>query len=648
MNLEILREYFVEGGRLSRCFSSYEPRIQQLRMSEAVLNALSAGENLIVEAPTGVGKSLAYLVPLAGLIMEDEIERAVVSTYTKTLQRQLVEKDIPFLKQTLFPELTYTLCLGSENYLCLRRFNLTVQHGLFDLPDDGYLSEILRWSTTTETGLYLEIMPPTGVWMKVCREPDLCHGRACKYYSNCFYQKAKERERKSRLLVVNHHLFFANMASGWNVLSEFSHVVFDEAHEVERVASDYLGIEVSNTRLKYILDSVLSQRGKGILTRANISPERMQIFKNTIERVRMQAESFFSRLSEHLGNEKAVRIKTPGVFVDIVSEHLDALAEELCELAVESEDEELARDLRAVCQRCRDYIDCLAVVLNQELDGYVYWAEQEGRRLRLVATPLEPSEILSSQLFSVVESSVLTSATLTVGGSFRYIKERLGLKDAEECMLSSPFRYDENVLLYVSESVPDPDSEDYPEVLSREIQELLEITHGRTLVLFTSYSLLEEVLYRVKSSLVNILRQGDADNYRLIEEFKAREDTVLFGTYSFWQGIDIPGEALQCVIITKLPFSVPTEPVVEARMELLAMKGLDPFYYFQVPQAIITFKQGFGRLIRTSTDRGVVAVLDSRVLRRSYGRMFLNSIPEVEFTTDRQRVREFFRYSMVR
>jgi ATP-dependent DNA helicase DinG len=200
----------------------------------------------------------------------------------------------------------------------------------------------------------------------------------------------------------------------------------------------------------------------------------------------------------------------------------------------------------------------------------------------------------------------------------------------------------------VSESVPDPDSEDYPEVLSREIQELLEITHGRTLVLFTSYSLLEEVLYRVKSSLVNILRQGDADNYRLIEEFKAREDTVLFGTYSFWQGIDIPGEALQCVIITKLPFSVPTEPVVEARMELLAMKGLDPFYYFQVPQAIITFKQGFGRLIRTSTDRGVVAVLDSRVLRRSYGRMFLNSIPEVEFTTDRQRVREFFRYSMVR
>ncbi len=637
MSVELadIKTCFHGTGPIASCFVNYEDRPQQLEMAGAIMNALLEDRHLIVEAGTGVGKSLAYLIPIIKHFKSEDTQRVVVSTYTKTLQRQLVENDLPFLKEHLFPELRYTLCLGSENYLCLRRLALSRQHGLFEAREEDNLSELLSWASDTETGLHMEIALPLKIWSKVSRESDLCHGRDCRFYNKCFYRKAKVVERKSQILVTNHHLFFANMASGWNVLPEFEAVVFDEGHEIERVASDYLGVEASNTRLYYLLNSIHSHRKKGILLRlGSLDAGRLSEIAALTERVRQQGERFFENVSEWLDGRKSIRVRRKGQFMDIITEHLDALREEIGNLADTTVSEEEKRDLKAIEERCRAFIQSLRITVNQELERYVYWAEVDGRRTRLVATPVETGSILREHLFDVISPVIITSATLSVRGSFSYISGRLGLEGTETLSLSSPFNYKKNVLLYIPENNTDPRADDYIPGITGEIEKILAVTGGRTLVLFTSYGMIEQVLKRIKLKGLRVLRQGDADSYSLIEAFKALDNTVLFGTYTFWQGIDIPGNDLQCVVITKLPFAVPTDPVVEARMEAISARGEDPFHKYQVPQAIITFKQGFGRLVRTATDKGIVAVLDTRIKRKAYGRAFIDSIPDVEITAD--------------
>ncbi len=634
---EIINLYFGHKGKLSREIPQYEFRDEQYQMAEAVMEALRTESNLIVEAGTGVGKSLAYLVPLLHSVETGGIERAVVSTYTKTLQRQLVEKDLPLLTERLFPDISYALCLGSENYLCLRRLNITHNHGLFEVFEENDFVRLLKWAESTESGLYQEITPPHTLWRKVCREPDLCHSRDCRFFNECFYQLARTRERASQVLVVNHHLLFAHISTGWNILPEFETIVFDEAHEIEGVASDYLGVEVSNTGLKHLLDSIISPRGKGLLKRLKESdPMTISELSAIVERLRMQSERFFQTVSDYLSGEKTKRIRRhePLPFVDILSEHLDALEQSLREVGRGYADEEEGKDLKSLADRCRAHIESLGIILNQELDGYVYWAGSEGRRIMLSATPIDVGDLLRINLFQAIRPVILTSATLSVRGSFSYIQERLGIDETETLILTSPFNYKENVLLYIPSHIPEPRDKEYIDSVTREIEKILNFTGGRTLVLFTSYSMIEQVFDNITVKDLTILKQGDADSYTLIERFKRLDKAVLFGTYTFWQGIDIPGDDLQCVVITKLPFAVPTDPIVEARMESLLAKGTDPFYAYQVPQAVITFRQGFGRLIRTATDRGIIAILDSRILQKPYGKIFLESIPEVRFTTD--------------
>ncbi len=633
-----MKSYFGKDGKLKKLLVEYEPRKEQLQMAEHVFEALKNRHHLIVEAGTGVGKSLAYLIPLAEMLIKGKMERAIVSTYTKALQRQLVEKDIPLIHESLFPELRYSLCFGSENYLCLRRLDNMRKHGLFESFEEPELSEILRWAEQTETGLYMEVSPSQSLWGRICRESDLCHGRDCRFFSTCLYQKARDEQKRAHLLVVNHHLFFANLASGWNVLPGFDAVVFDEAHELEAVATEYLGVEISNSRLKYLLDSLLSEKGKGLLTRLHLQDDEIDELKNILHRIRDQGNRFFGSVMRWLGDEKTKRIEQPGLFLDILSEHLDTLGERLKDIKIRVDEDELLKDLSAYIVRLSTFKDAIASITEQTLPDYVYWAEMEKKKIRLVASPVEPAGMLEEMLFNVVDAAVLTSATLSVRRSFQYLKERLGLRETEELILSSPFNYRENMILYIPTHIPDPSDDSYPEMVAMEIGELLKITGGQTLVLFTSYAMMNAVREMLSFSDLTIFCQGDADSFTLVNLFRENKRAALFGTYTFWQGIDLPGEQLKCVIITKLPFSVPTEPVVQARIEMLNKRGVDPFIHYQVPQAIITFKQGFGRLIRRATDTGVVAVLDSRVIRRTYGRAFIDSLPDVRITHQRDEI----------
>ncbi len=632
-----MKEYFGKEGRLKDVLDGYEPRQEQLQMAEHVYRAFSSGQHLIVEAGTGVGKSLAYLVPLAHQLIEGHLERAVVSTYTKALQRQLVEKDIPLIHDRLFPELRYALCFGSENYLCLRRLENLRTQGLFEPLEREEIDRILRWVEQTETGLYMEVTPHQSLWFKVCRESDLCHGRDCRYYSRCFYQRARAEQKRAHLLVVNHHLFFANLASGWNVLPPFDGVVFDEAHEIEDVATDYLGVEFSNTGLKYLLDSLLSERNRGLLTRLGLKEERLKEYAQIINRIREQGNRFFGSIYEWLGGERSKRIEEEGLFLDILSEHLDTLKEALEDLKEHCDDETL-KDLLAYIMRITATKEAVGALTEQSLPEHVYWAEMEKKKIRLVASPIEPADMLEEMLFNALDTVVLTSATLSVKRSFHYLKERLGIGEADELILSSPFNYRENMVLYIPTNVPDPSEPDYVDEVIREIEKLLNITGGQTLVLFTSYAMMNAVREGVNCPGLTLYCQGDFDSFSLVNQFRKNPRSALFGTYTFWQGIDLPGEQLRCVIITKLPFSVPTEPVVQARIESLTKRGVDAFTNYQLPRAIITFKQGFGRLIRSSTDKGVVALLDSRVLRRGYGRAFIESLPDVRITHQREDV----------
>jgi ATP-dependent DNA helicase DinG len=631
---------FGESGLIAQAMhTAYEHRPQQIEMASAVERSLRDKSHLIVEAGTGVGKSLAYLVPLV-LWTREENCRVVVATYTKALQQQLVSKDLPFLKNVL-GDFRYALCVGGENYLCLRRFDYLRIGNLYEQNEIEPLNRLFAWSTMTRTGLRseLDIEPPAGLWTKACRQADLCFGKECSYYKDCFYQKAKAIEQQAHILVANHHLFFADMATGGNVLPQHTAVVFDEAHQVEDVATDYLGVEVTNFSVKFLLDTLLSQRTrKGLLTRLTVQDTDMQTLRGMVDGLRVISDNFFLNLHPFLSKEPALRIKKPNIVPDILSDPLMEVRDALLNLTVESQEEEL--EVKAFAARAQTLASAVRINLDQSAEGFVYWAERENMRYRLVASPIDVAEMLRENLFGKADTVILTSATLSAAGSFTYIKNRLGLDAPAELLLDSPFDFENQALLYIATGLDDQQSSGYQERFDAELASVLSITKGRTLVLFTSYGQLRksaETLRKERPGL-SFLCQGEMPAYRLIEHFKNSQTAVLMGTASFWQGIDIPGDALQCVVIAKLPFAVPDEPIIEARMEQLK----NPFFEYQVPQATLLFRQGFGRLIRTKSDRGCVAVLDSRIITKNYGKWFLKSIPKCKITDDRGEFGQFF------
>ena len=631
---------FSENGMIALSMrDNYEHRPQQIEMAAAVERALDTKTHLLVEAGTGVGKSLAYLVPLI-LWARDTNQRAVVATHTKALQQQLVDKDLPFLKRVL-GDFRYALAVGGENYLCLRRFDQLRMGDLYEQNEVEHLNRLFAWSAMTRTGLRsdLQAEPPASLWAKACRQADLCFGKDCSFHRDCFYLRAKAIEQQAHLIVANHHLFFADMATGGNVLPFHKAVVFDEAHQVEEVATDYLGFDVTNFSVRYLLDGLLSQRTrKGLLTRLTVQDHEVLVIRGMVDGLRVVSDNFFLNLHPFLQKEPVLRVRKRNLVPDILSEPLLELQDALLAVSVENHEEEL--EVKAFAARAGAMALSVRVNLEQSEEGFVYWAERENQRYRLVASPIDVADTLREDLFGKLETVVLTSATLSAAASFSYIKGRLGLDAATELLLDSPFDFQNQAMLYIASNLEDQKAEDFQEKFDHELRSVLSVTQGRTLVLFTSYGQLRKSAERLRKEMPDLalLCQGEMPAYRLVEQFKGIPNAVLLGTASFWQGIDIPGDALQCVVIAKLPFAVPDDPIVEARMERLK----NPFFEFQVPQATLLFRQGFGRLIRTKTDRGAVVVLDSRITTKSYGKWFLRSIPKCGITDKIEEFRKFF------
>lgn len=650
MNRTEMETYFEAQGVLAHKLQAFEFRPQQLEMAQKVSSALEQGHHLMVEAGTGTGKSLAYLIPAVLWALENE-GRVVVSTYTKTLQEQIIHHDIPFLREVLGLPFKYSLCLGSENYLSLRRMKRASQARLFgNVEEDDQLNEIFHWAGKTESGFRndLPFEPMPSVWEEVGRQKDLCMGKHCESFNSCFYFKERRKWFGAHILIVNHHLFFANIANSGAVLPRYDAVVFDEAQNLEEAATSFLGLEISNSGLIYFLDRLYNARTKrGTLTRMR---EDLTVeVRQQVSKVRIAVEGFFQNLLDEYGRkERTVRFYKPPTLNNTLFIPLQDLQEALKALEHRLSSEEEHLEISSAANRVFEYNNTLSALLNQNMKEYVYWLEVSPKkrfvRAMLRGMPINIHQEMQEQVFSKTERVVLTSATLTTNRNFDHIKERIGCQPKEEATLDSPFDFPSQALLYLPQDMPDPaeDVAKYVQALAGRTLELIHATGGKTFVLFTSYDILNRVHQILDPQLqpYQILKQGELAPSRMIARFKEKP-SVIFGTSSFWQGVDIPGDALSSVIITKLPFDVPTDPLTEARLEDMKKRSINPFRHYQIPRAIIQLRQGFGRLIRKRTDKGVVAILDSRVSQRSYGRQFLNSLPACTQTQDLEEVRRF-------
>ncbi|MBN1818235.1 MAG: DEAD/DEAH box helicase [Sedimentisphaerales bacterium] len=632
-----------QEGLLSRSFAGFESRPQQVEMACAIQKAFDNGRHLCVEAGTGTGKSFAYL--MAAIDQVQRKKKVLVSTYTITLQQQLINKDIPLLGELL--EYPFSACLakGRNNYLCLRRLDYAQRHarGLFD----DALSDLMRiaaWAGTTEDGSLsdLDFTPDQDAWDAVMSEHGNCRGRKCEHFPKCFYWRARRQLKTADIIVANHALLFSDLAlkeDAPGFLPSYDLVVIDEAHNMEHVAEEHFGINISNFTFTYLLGRLYNpRRRKGLLAflpGADAAVEAVRALDKASKLFFTQVQAWY----EHAEKETFGRCQ-PGFVQDNITTPIRDLRAALSKLSKQSKDEDDRSEFTRYIDRCRSLEMELQDFLTQSKETSVYWVEIGGgrrKRIALRSAPLDVGPDVKRCLFDKFSSVVTTSATLSCGAGedkngFSFFASRIGLSEFDAVRLGSPFDYPRQVTLYLEADMPAPTQAEFGPAATEKIKQYLLQSDGRAFVLFTSYSMLQNIAERIgpfmaEQGMELLIQGGGTDRSILLDRFKEDHRSVLFGTDSFWQGVDVPGEALSNVIIVRLPFAVPNHPLIQGRIEALQARGENPFWTYQLPTAIIKFKQGFGRLIRNKTDTGIIVVLDSRIVKRNYGRLFLEAIP---------------------
>lgn len=650
---EFIKSFFSPGGILAQNFADYEFRESQLEMALAVYESLMSKTHIFIEAPTGVGKTFAYLVP-AILISKKYNRKAVVSTNTINLQDQIILKDIPLLEKVFPFKFRSAILKGKNNYVCPNRLKKALQNHL-KLFEDYELSELLRifeWVEKTKDGTLSDIKFKVdfNIWSFVCAENGICTNKTCGSSSdtNCFYKRAKDRLNNCELLIVNHYLLLNLMAlieeekeiKGYLYDNDF--VIFDEGHSLEAAVSEYTTQTVSREMLKYTLFRIYNpQKKKGLLVNYNglhIIPTILDLLDATQEFfTSLRREAFFNYNSLHANT---VRYFKNNLIKNTLDSLLEKLVVQLKGLTVFCKDEIDLNQLNYYIAKFESYRRIINNFLSQELpvDEYVYWIEvsspKENSNVSLCIAPVDVSQFMKTKIFNSVNSSVVCSATLTVNNSFSYMKKKMGAKQSIDLQLSSPFDFQKQMTMYIPQNIVEPEARVTQEYISELVKHLLhfiDLTRGKALVLFTNKIVLEQVAREAERVLkdkgIKLLEQMQGMSRRyLLELFRSDVNSVLFGLDSFWFGVDVPGESLSNLIITRLPFLVPTHPRIQAKLEMIGYKGGNSFYEYLLPEAILKFKQGVGRLIRSKSDTGIVVVLDPRIIRKPYGKFFLNSI----------------------